>query len=131
MAARAWTKDALSDTPSAAIPGDLSGVDDALADARAFGIDPSVASAALEAGRVVQLDGVPYEGIFETNLKALRAFVGSCNQWRMAGLQFLSIDYGAARAAWEAMELKLSADDFGKFQIIEAEAARLLNGGAA
>lgn len=132
MAARAWTLGALcdeTDHPSAALP-DFAKEEDALSDAQAFGMEVGIVRDAIKASQSVSLNGMVYEGIFEVNLKALKAFVSVCNQWRMAGGKFLSIDYASARIAWDAHGLTLDGDDFSKMQMIEAWAARILNGGA-
>lgn len=127
MAARAWAKGALSDGdhPAAILPHE----EDAMSDARAFGMDVSVLAEHLALAQSVVLDG--WDGIFECNRAALSAFIAACNQWRTFSAGFIGLDYSAADIAWRRMDLELSGDDFVAFQQIEAEAVRLLNGGAA
>lgn len=70
--------------------------------------------------------------VWPENAMAVKAFVACSSQWRtmsagLGGSVFMGIDYAAARVALDAHGLVLSGDDFRGFQVMEAEAARILN----
>lgn len=113
--------------------------DDALADAELGGLDAegraTIASwLAHSEKRDVAGAG---EGIWPRHIMAARAFLAAATQWRTGlfttaeGLvsRFIGLDYAAAAVAWQAMDIVLSAEDFGHFTAIEGAATSLLNGG--
>lgn len=129
MAARAWKNGGLTTgTARPALPGNAS-LDDAIADAELFGIDPQIVQDRLDAGSRRLRE--TFKGVWPMHHRAALLFVAAANQWRIFQASFLSIDYAAAEIAWKRLGLLKDArpEDFAAFQHIEAEACRLLNGG--
>ena len=106
--------------------------DDALAEARAFGM-PASEIAKLE-NRAAAREP---EGLWPQNVPAIRALDAAFSQWRTAlvvtagGLasRITGLDYAAANVAWLALGIALTADEFSVLQSAEGFAVTLLNGG--
>lgn len=71
------------------------------------------------------------EALWPAHVPALEAFLMAARQWRVAAglgaLAYLGLDYTACAVAWRHAGIRLSAQDFADFQVIEGEAVRLLN----
>jgi hypothetical protein len=127
MAARAWANATLADTPQTA-------EDDALADAKAAGLDAS-AQAAI-ARWAVDRTGPAFSCVWPDNADAVTAFLAAASQWRTTiadrngriVTRFLGLDYGGAAIAWSARGIKPDVDLFDRLTVIEMAARDALNG---
>lgn len=95
--------------------------DDALADARAIGIDLRPEDLSLERST----------GVWAENVPAVTAFLAVATQWRVAagatGLLVTGLDYGGARAGIEALGIAITPRLWGDLQVIEAGALAEMN----
>lgn len=115
--------------------------DDALADARAGGMDEaSIAALERALGRGKVSDD--FDGVWPDHVTAVRAAEAAGTQWRTSlaledgdkgGIalvtRWLGLDYAACAACWSALGLVVSGDDFRTFQRLEGFLRTLLNGG--
>jgi hypothetical protein len=95
--------------------------DDALADARAIGIDLSPEDLSPERAT----------GVWAENVAAVTAFLAVSTQWRVAagatGLVITGLDYAGVRAGIEAIGIEITPRLWGDVQMIEAGALAELN----
>lgn len=123
MTARAWFSGEFAG-------GQNAGGDATLAMAREGGMAPEVIEALADG--LKRQDGIAgFNGIWEQHLPAFRAFLAACSQWRVSAGRYLGLDYASADIAWRRLGIECERDDFRHMQVIEAEAARLMNGGDA
>lgn len=110
---RAWVRGELH------APDD--GDDDALADARAIGLDIRPEDLAPERVR----------GVWEVNIPAVTAFLAVSTQWRVVagatGLLCTGLDYAGARAGIEGLGIAITPRLWGDVQVIEAGALTEMN----
>ena len=95
-------------------------------DCRVFGMDPAAfASAPPEED----------EGVWPCHCDAVRAFLAICRQWRavgtMSGVNFLGLDYAAAKAGLELAGIAVDPELWEQVRIVEAGARQALNEGKA
>ena len=95
--------------------------DDALADARRWGIDPDLVRPAEDAPT----------GVWPEHVAAVEAFLAIAGQWRMVagmgGLLALGLDYTAARAGLDLAGFNVTPDLWADIQVIEAGAKAVMN----
>lgn len=127
MAARAWAEGTLDDTPPA--PDD-----DAIADARAAGLDAAAQAAIARWDR--HCSSGSFSGVWPQNAAAVTAFLTAASQWRTTltgrnGLiitRFIGLDYAGAAIAWSARGVALDNETFNGLTVIEMAARDALNG---
>ncbi len=95
--------------------------DEAIADARRWGIDPALIEPALEPG----------DGVWPENAGAVRAFLAVATQWRMvagmAGMVATGLDYAGAQAGLALAGIVADEALWDDIRMIEQGAVAALN----
>jgi|GEM_PF-1483834 len=127
MAARAWAEGTLNDTPPI-------NEDDAIADARAAGLDAAAQAAIARWDR--HRSSGSFSGVWPQNAAAATAFLTAASQWRttLSGrngyiiTRFIGVDYAGAAIAWSARGIVLDNETFNGLTVMEMAARDALNG---
>lgn len=128
MAARAWAEGTLDDAP----PEEAD--DDAIADARAAGLDADAQAAIAAWDR--HRTSASFSGVWPQNAVAVTAFLAAASQWRTTladqnghiVTRFIGLDYAGAAIAWSARNIEMAADAFDRLTVLEMAARDELNG---
>lgn len=118
--------------------GAAAGSDDALADAKAGGMDEQeISRLAARLNLQAGFDREGFAGVWPQHEAAVRAAEAASTQWRTTVsfdgerlvTRFTGLDYAGCAAAWAALGIALSLEAFRQFQFLESCIRTLLNGG--